>query len=34
METKEPKPIGKGKITVEKTEKLSYDEVIKTIVLV
>ena len=31
---REPKPIGKGKITVEKTEKLSYDEVIKTIVLV
>tara|TARA_B100000963_G_scaffold99045_1_gene85584 strand:- start:5035 stop:5496 length:462 start_codon:yes stop_codon:yes gene_type:complete len=31
---REPKPVGKGKITVEKKEKLSYDEVIKTIVLV
>ena len=31
---REPKPVGKGKITVEKIEKLSYDEVIKTIVLV
>ena len=31
---REPKPIGKGKITVEKIEKLSYNEVIKTIVLV
>ena len=31
---REPKPIGKGKITVEKKEKLSYNEVIKTIVLV
>ena len=31
---REPKPIGKGKRTVEKKEKLSYNEVIKTIVLV
>ena len=31
---REPKPIGKGKRTVEKKEKLSYDEVVKTIVLV
>ena len=31
---REPKPIGKGKITVEKKEKLSYHEVNKTIVLV
>ena len=31
---REPKPIGKGKVTVEKKEELSYDEVVKTIVLV
>ena len=33
-ETREPKPIGKGKITVEKEEKINYADIKKAIVKV
>ena len=33
-ETREPKPVGKGKITVEKEEKVNYTEIKKAIIKV
>lgn len=33
-ETREPKPLGKGKVTVEKEEKINYTEIKKAIIKV
>ncbi|MBS7332426.1 ribosome assembly cofactor RimP [Faecalibacter bovis] len=33
-ETREPKPLGKGKVTVEKEEKVNYSEIKKAIIKV
>ena len=33
-ETREPKPLGKGKVTVEKVQKINYTEINKAIIKV
>ena len=33
-ETREPKPLGKGKVTVEKEQKVNYTEIKKAIIKV
>ena len=32
--TREPKPVGKGKVTVQKQEKISYGEIVKAKVMI
>ena len=32
--TREPKPVGKGKVTVEKTEAISYEEIVQAKVVI
>ena len=32
--TREPKPVGKGKVTVQKQEKISYSEIVKAKVMI
>ena len=32
--TREPKPVGKGKVTVQKTETISYSEIVQAKVMI